>query len=134
MARAGVHHNMDQAERGALERSDADATRRRSSVKRARRPAGARPRAGEVAFDVTGFTPLMALLRCARSVRLEVSMDEQFCNRVGRERISGRQIGKLIGWARGLGADSALSQPEFKFLQKRQAAESAIDDRPFIRA
>jgi NAD-dependent DNA ligase len=60
-------------------------------------------------------------------------MDEQFCNRVGRERISGRQIDELIGIARGLTADGLLNQSEIEFLQKWLAANSAISDQPVIR-
>ena len=60
-------------------------------------------------------------------------MDEQFCNRVGRERISGRQIDELIGIARGLAADGELNQSEVVFLQKWLAANSVITDQPVMR-
>jgi NAD-dependent DNA ligase len=59
-------------------------------------------------------------------------MDEQFCNRVGRERISGRQIDELIGITRGLTADGQLNQAEIEFLQKWLAANSVISDQPVI--
>ena len=60
-------------------------------------------------------------------------MDEQFCNRVGRERISARQIDELIGIARGLTADGYLNQSEMEFLQKWLVANSVISDQPVIR-
>jgi hypothetical protein len=60
-------------------------------------------------------------------------MDEQFCNLVGRERISGRQIDELIGIARGLTADGQLNQAEIEFLQRWLAANSVISDQPVIR-
>lgn len=44
-------------------------------------------------------------------------MDEQFYNRVGGERISGRQIDELIGIARGLTADGMLNQAEIELFK-----------------
>jgi hypothetical protein len=43
---------------------------------------------------------------------------DEFCNRVGGDRIASRQIDELIGLARGLVADNHINQAEVKFLQK----------------
>jgi NAD-dependent DNA ligase len=60
-------------------------------------------------------------------------MDDKFYNRVGGVRISSRQIDELIGLARGIAADGALSQAEVEFLQKWLAANVEISDQPVIR-
>lgn len=60
-------------------------------------------------------------------------MDEAFCNRVGVDRISSRQIDELIGIARGVAADGVLNQAEVEFLQKWLAANASISDQPVIR-
>lgn len=60
-------------------------------------------------------------------------MDEAFYNRVGGDRISSRQIDELIGIARGIAVDGALSQAEVEFLQKWLAANASISDQPVIR-
>lgn len=60
-------------------------------------------------------------------------MDEAFCNRVGGERISSRQIDELIGIARGVAADGTLNQAEVEFLQKWLAANASISDQPVVR-
>jgi NAD-dependent DNA ligase len=58
---------------------------------------------------------------------------DEFYSRVGRERITSRQIDELIGIARGLVADGQINQPEVEFLQKWLAANAIISDQPVIR-
>ncbi|PWJ87391.1 hypothetical protein C8D77_117107 [Mesorhizobium loti] len=60
-------------------------------------------------------------------------MDEKFYNRVGGDRISSRQIDELIGLARGLAADGAITKTEVEFLQKWLAANAEISAQPIIR-
>lgn len=57
---------------------------------------------------------------------------EQFCNQVGGERISARQIDELIGLARGIACDGVVTQAEAEFLQKWLAANSSISDQPLV--
>ncbi|MBS3647049.1 BRCT domain-containing protein [Pseudaminobacter sp. 19-2017] len=59
-------------------------------------------------------------------------MDEQFYNRVGRDRITSRQIDELIGIARGLAADNRINGTEVEFLQKWLAANADISNQPLI--
>lgn len=59
-------------------------------------------------------------------------MDDRFLNRVGGERIEGRQIDELIGIARGLLADGAINQAEVEFLQKWLAANVEVSSQPLI--
>lgn len=59
--------------------------------------------------------------------------DEQFCNRVGSDRITSRQIDELVGLARGIAADGVINQSEVEFLQKWLAANMGISDQPMIR-
>jgi NAD-dependent DNA ligase len=59
--------------------------------------------------------------------------DETFYNMVGGERISHRQIDELIGLARGIACDGAVTQPEVEFLQKWLAANQSISNQPVIR-
>jgi NAD-dependent DNA ligase len=58
--------------------------------------------------------------------------DETFCNRVGNDRISSRQIDELIGLARGLIADGVLNHKEIEFLQTWLTANVSISDQPLI--
>ena len=58
--------------------------------------------------------------------------DEKFCNRVGNDRISSRQIDELIGIARGLCADNHLNELEVAFLEKWLAANLAASEQPLI--
>lgn len=60
-------------------------------------------------------------------------MDEEFLNRVSRERLSSRQIDELIGLTRGILADGKISEEEVRFLQKWLAANLHITDQPIIR-
>lgn len=60
-------------------------------------------------------------------------MDDRFYNRVGGERIGGRQIDELIGISRGLLADGAINQAEVEFLQKWLAANVEVSDQPLIK-
>ncbi len=59
--------------------------------------------------------------------------DEQAFNRMGRHRIAGRQIDELIGLARGLCADGAISQADVECLQTWLASQSQITDHPMLR-
>ena len=59
-------------------------------------------------------------------------MDDQFCNRVGGDRIASRQIDELIGIARGLVADEKISQGEVEFLEKWLVANASISNQPLI--
>lgn len=56
--------------------------------------------------------------------------DDQFCNAVGYERISARQIDELIGIARGIACDGTITQGEAEFLQKWLAANVNICNQP----
>jgi len=58
--------------------------------------------------------------------------DDEFCNRVGGERIASRQIDELIGIARGLVADNHINQAEVEFLEKWLAANLHISDQPVV--
>jgi NAD-dependent DNA ligase len=58
--------------------------------------------------------------------------DDQFCNRIGGERISSRQIDELIGIARGLCADGVLNDPEVEFLQKWLVINADVSRQPLI--
>ncbi|GJL92532.1 BRCT domain-containing protein [Hyphococcus sp.] len=60
-------------------------------------------------------------------------MDEKFYNTVGGERISDRQIDELIGLAKGIAADGAITHGEVEFLQKWLAANLHITNHPMVR-
>jgi NAD-dependent DNA ligase len=62
----------------------------------------------------------------------EAFMEERFYNRVGRDRITSRQIDELIGIARGLAADGRINVTEIEFLQKWLAANLDISAQPLI--
>ena len=59
--------------------------------------------------------------------------EERRLNIVGQDRITSRQIDELVGLARGIVADGAVTQGEVEFLQKWLAANMAISDQPLIR-
>ena len=57
---------------------------------------------------------------------------EEFCNAVGHERLSARQIDELIGLARGIACDGTVNQGEAEFLQKWLAANAGISGQPVV--
>lgn len=59
--------------------------------------------------------------------------EEEFCNVVGGDRITSRQIDELVGIARGIAADGTLNQGEAEFLQKWLAANVGISEQPVVR-
>jgi NAD-dependent DNA ligase len=59
--------------------------------------------------------------------------EEQYCNMLGADRITSRQVDELVGIARGIAADGSLNQAEVEFLQRWLAANMAISDQPMIR-
>ncbi|MEZ5973140.1 MAG: BRCT domain-containing protein [Hyphomonadaceae bacterium] len=54
-------------------------------------------------------------------------------NRMGRHRISARQIDELIGLARGLCADGSISEADVDCLRIWLAAQAAITEHPMLR-
>lgn len=59
--------------------------------------------------------------------------DEREFNRLGRHRISGRQVDELIGLARGLCADGSISEADVQCLQSWLATQAPITDHPMLR-
>ncbi|HWA22777.1 MAG TPA: BRCT domain-containing protein [Caulobacterales bacterium] len=60
-------------------------------------------------------------------------MDEADYSRIGRRRISARQIDELIGLARGLCADGSISEADVQCLQSWLAAQVGITEYPLLR-
>jgi NAD-dependent DNA ligase len=56
--------------------------------------------------------------------------NEELYNRLGRKRISSRQVDELIGLARGVCADGILNQAEVEFFEKWLAANVGVTDNP----
>lgn len=54
-------------------------------------------------------------------------------NRVGRHRISARQVDELVGLARGLCADGSISEADVECLRNWLSAQASITEHPMLR-